>query len=214
MPGKSDANLKLDKVPDALEGLSHASELLKTMALFGIEEAPAILKDSNASPEQCMAQAHTSLDFFGFHGNKWRTKPWFSEGLERLWRRGGRVRFLVVDDLTEQQREEYAALLRRWSKTFEVRLMPYPALFRLVFINNDRMVFGHYGADVLLEDGVNAAGWRSPHLIVHCGTTWSLGVPFRQYFDEKWSVARRLLPDGSIGGTAELGMLAQRREFR
>ncbi|MET8907603.1 hypothetical protein [Micromonospora sp. NPDC004551] len=196
-----------------LEALKHASDLLNTLKLFGVEEAPAMLKASNAAPERCMAQAHTSLDFFGFHGNKWRNKPWFSAGLERLWRRGGKVRFLVVDDLDELQRSEYAALIRRWPNTFEVRLMPYPALFRLVFINNDRLVFGHYGADVILEDGVNAAGWLSPHLIIHCGTTWSLGVPFRQYFEQKWEAGRRLLPDATIADPSESDSQVQRREF-
>lgn len=213
MPGENDSRSSLDRVSDVIESLTHASELLNTLAVFGVEEAPPRLQNSNASPQQCMEQAHSSLDFFGFHGNKWRTKAWFSAGLERLWRRGGRVRFLIVDDLTDQQRDEYATLIRRWPNTFEVRLMPYPALFRLIFINNSRMVFGHYGADVIMEEGVNAAGWLSPHLIIDCGTTWSLGVPFRQYFDEKWSSARRLLPDGTVEQTTDEDPM-HRREFR
>lgn len=204
------SNLKSDiplEIPDDL------ARVLRVMTQFGIVNAFDRLDIPAVEPKACMTEAQTSLDLLAFHGNKWLGEEWLAPQLDRLHRRKtARVRFLLSEDLPAISRPILGSLHARYPKTFEARTFQRDrAYFRLVFINEHRMLFTHYGAEVIEERKDNVKGWGSPQLVVDMSREWSLAIPFRQYFERAWNEAERLT---TIDAAAEPAAEVRRRGFR
>lgn len=182
-------------MPDRNNPLNSVQELARmaeVLARFGIIDTARTLDEEFVRPSTCMRDATTSLHFMGYGGRKWRDEPWFAVELARLHRRDGEVRFLISDQIDVSELGGLAELMREYPRTLQTRIMNDRPLFRLVCIDRRKMLIGHYGHEVIFEDGTNAQGWQSPHLIVEHGSEWSLIIPFMVYYNEVWERSKML----------------------
>lgn len=172
--------------PRALDAIEELATIARVLRAFGIVDAVDELQDLRVRPEACMTAAQQSLFFMGYHGEKWRDEPWFPRELERLKRRDGEVRFLISAQTEMSGLEKFRQLQKTYAPTLQVRLMNERSLFRMVCIDRHRLLLGHYGNEVINEDGTNAKGWKSPQLLVEQGSEWSLIIPFLMLHNAVW----------------------------
>lgn len=186
--------------------LDELARIAAVLVQFGVTDGVANLQDPRATPEACLKSASDSLYLLGYHGRKWRDELWLPRELDRLGRRRGQVRFLLAPQ-DEEGRMKFHALTQRWPATLDVRTSERANLFRLVIMDRRRMLLGHYGHEVIRDDGVNAMGWESPHLLVQGDGEWSLLVPFLALFDILWNEAEPIAPPAPTSKP-------QKREFK
>lgn len=186
-------------IPDAI---SESHTLLSILKCFGIQSVYEHLGHPEVSPISCMKRASRSLKLMAFHGDKWLFEPWFEPELHRLHLRQGTVQFLISETIDIKTVERCRELLAKHPDVFAVRVFSENAIFRLVLIDDNLMLLGHYGYEVIEQDGNNAKGWKSPQLLIEDNKNWSFLIPFRELFKINWDRARdikTLFGDNSSG---------------
>ena len=166
--------------------------LLAILKSFGICTAYEQLEHPEITPEACLARASRSLDLLAFHGDKWLYEEWLYPALERLALRRGQVRFLLSHTIEQKTVARCIEVMSRFPELFYVRTYSNPSTFRVIIIDESRMLLGHYGYEVIERDGTNAKGWKSPQLFIEDNHNWSLLIPFRQVFRNIWETASEL----------------------
>lgn len=172
--------------------LRETAELLDILEQFGVTAAYSSLKNSPVEPAQCMSRAKHSIRVYMYRGRKWLGEGWFEKGLGRLRRAGGTVKLLLSNEILQQEEELDRAnrLLREYPKTLTIRLFDHVPMWRIVLIDKRIAVVGHYGHEVIDEDGENKKGWASPMIELEEGSEWSLLVPFRALMYREWDRAQ------------------------
>ena len=192
---------------DIPRAIAEFHDLLKIMRSFGVVGAYGHLEHEEVQPKACMARASRCLDLMAYHGDKWLAEDWFEPELERLRLRNGLVRFLLSDNIEQETRDRLSVLCARFPKTFKARLFAQSAKFRTVLVDDNQLLLGHYGYEVIEKDGSNAKGWKSPQLLIDDNNSWSFLIPFRAMFQEIWDDAPPVEPHAGQDAT-------RRREFK
>lgn len=168
------------------ETISEFYTLLNILKSFGITSAYEHLENPETLPKSCINKASRSLDVMAFHGDKWLFESWFETDLERLRLRQGKVRFLLSDTIDSKTVNRCKELIDKYPSVFSVRVFSETAVFRTVIIDDNFLLLGHYGYEVIENDGLNAKGWKSPQLYIEDNKHWSLLIPFKELFRTSW----------------------------
>ena len=159
----------------------------KGLHALGVESAYTDLNSSPFESGRCMARTSFSLSFLGHTGSKWREHPNFVRFLENMSRHGGRVSFLLSEDVSVTTVQQLIDFEQRFS-SFKARIYMSRPMFRLV-IQDDRLIaLQHYaGRDsVPIGDRDDAPllilGGRSDEslfrtLFVHFSSLWHAATP-------------------------------------
>jgi len=181
-------------------------ELIAVMEEMGIAGATTVLSKSKYEPLECMKSARKQLYFMGILGSKWVDPPIleeFKKFLQRVQRRGGTVRFLLINPNSnaykqlKSRRGIRAESLREFRMLchefpcLQVRLYNQAPCFRLVFIDDQLLALSRYKMD---KEGYfqSRFGWEAPHLVIHAEAPWSLYEAFEMYFQQVWETAQDL----------------------
>ncbi len=170
-------------LPTHLEELRLLLDVLKRFGVINVYEH---LANDEITPRSCIAKASRSLDLMAFHGDKWLFEAWFEAELERLRLRKGNVRFLISSTISSHTKKRGQELIEKFPRVFSMRVFDDSAIFRVVIIDDNHLLLGHYGYDVIENDGLNAKGWKSPQLFIEDNCNWSLLIPFREFFRMNW----------------------------
>ena len=159
----------------------------------GLRSYSGRLSTSKFHPNTLMPKISSSLDFLGHGGSKWTSNATaFDDMLGRIRKhgRGQRARLLLLDPREDaswpaESNKRIRSILRlrvfleKFPTTLEVRLYKHDPQFRLVFVNSEYLVVGHYNA-------YTANSSDSPQLEFDSAQEWSFHSPFKEYFDELW----------------------------
>lgn len=159
----------------------------------GLRSYSGRLSTSKFHPNTLMPKISSSLDFLGHGGSKWTSNSAaFDNMLVRIRKHGReqRARFLLLDpredaSWPEESNKRIKSVLRlqsflaKFPTTLELRLYKHDPQFRLVFVNSEYVVVGHYNA-------YKGNSSDSPQLEFDSAKEWSFHSPFKEYFDELW----------------------------
>lgn len=165
----------------------------------GLRSYTKALSTSKYHPAILMPRIYSGVDFLGHGASKWTDSiKLFDQMLMRIRRQGRdrRARFLLLDPRKADSRQEECnkrlkSLLRMHALSethpgvLEIRTYNQNPQFRLVFINSESLVIGHYKA-------YTADSSDSPQIEFDSTVDWSFHTPFREYFDELWANSRIL----------------------
>lgn len=191
--------------------LKRLADLLEVLELFGIQDSCLKLHEERVTPKACLTEAYMHFDLLAYQGNKWCNELWLDAQLERMRLKDGTVRFLLSTTTSDENKERLMELSSKFSNTFYVKFFNERSLFRCIFIDNAKMIFTHYGYEVIDQEGINAKGWESPQLIVDMKANWSLAIPLRQYFNDLWAKSKSI---EELKGKKIKAEKTQRREFK
>jgi hypothetical protein len=166
--------------------------LIDVLKSFGILAVYQQLDYPEILPVSCLKRASRSLDLMAYHGDKWLFETWFVPELERLRLRHGKVRFLISDSINTTTLNKCQELIKEFPKVFSVRLYQETSIFRTIIIDDAYLLLGHYGYEVIEQDGKNAKGWKSPQLFIEDNKHWSLLIPFKELFTQCWDKAQEI----------------------
>lgn len=188
------------ELPDKLD-----HTFVPVLRAMGVVDVAAHL-ERPYDPESCMRQAERRLYFMGNFGSKWVKSEAFIPFLRRIHAFGGKVQFLLVDpegaafkSLKTHRREslsqdprpnlERMAVLSKEYPCLSLRLYDSMPCFRLVFIDERRVVFSTYRID---EEGYARSkdGWKAPQMLISREPPWSMYTAFERYYNECWENAK------------------------
>lgn len=185
----------------------YSDETLEGLERIGITESTATLSESGYEPVDCFSKTRTRLYFMGILGSKWMSPAHFSDAFRTLLKRvavkpSGLVRLLLINpkgdafqnladlrkgNISTDSFTHYGKLMDDFP-CLEVRLYDRMPTFRLVFIDDEKLVVSRYMLDI---DGWEKSnyGWDIPQLVIDSRPLYSLYHSFLEYFDQSWAAS-------------------------
>ena len=191
-------------VEQVQEGDSSLLNLVKTLGIATSSQLK--LEGSQLTPLQCVERTRRRLYFSGVLASKWVIEPSvrsaFDELLTRLDKRGGDVRFLVINPYSKSFKrlhdirkgnvsDESIPHLKKLvaaHRSFSVRAYDSLPAFRIVIIDDDVVTFSPYRLPIEVYKKTDR-GWNAPHVVLDPLAPYPLAEAFQLLFLETWETA-------------------------
>ncbi len=195
------ASLPAAQAPD---GEASLINLVKTLGIATSSQLK--LEGSQMTPIQCIERTRRRLYFAGVLASKWVIEPSvrsaFDELLTRLDKKGGDVRFLVINPFSKSYKRLHSIRKGNVSaesiphlkkllaahRSFSVRVYDSLPAFRIVIIDDDVVTFSPYRLPIEVYKRTDR-GWNAPHVVLDPLAPYPLAEAFQLLFLETWATA-------------------------